>query len=79
LYAGSAAYYARGRVGFPQELADRLVDELDPDAAGRLLDVGCGPGCLTLLLAPLFEHATGLDADAAQGRRGGRGTGGVGH
>jgi SAM-dependent methyltransferase len=64
LYAGSAAYYVRGRVGYPQELADRLVDELALDGAGRLLDVGCGPGSLTLLLARLFEHATGLDADA---------------
>jgi SAM-dependent methyltransferase len=64
LYAGSAAYYVRGRVAYPQELADRLADELSLDGTGRLLDVGCGPGSITLLLAPLFEHATGLDADA---------------
>jgi SAM-dependent methyltransferase len=63
LYAGSAAYYTRGRVPYPQELVDRLVDELRLDGTGRLLDVGCGPGSLTLLLAPMFEHATGLDAD----------------
>jgi SAM-dependent methyltransferase len=64
LYAGSAAYYVRGRVAYPQELADRLADELGLDGTGRLLDVGCGPGSVTLLLAPMFEHATGLDADA---------------
>jgi SAM-dependent methyltransferase len=72
LYTGSAAYYARGRVPYPQELADRLVDELALDGTGRLLDVGCGPGSLTLLLAPLFGLATGLDADAdmlAEGAR----------
>jgi SAM-dependent methyltransferase len=63
LYAGSAAYYVRGRVSYPQELVDRLADELGLDGTGRLLDVGCGPGSLTLLLAPLFEHSTGLDAD----------------
>jgi 2-polyprenyl-3-methyl-5-hydroxy-6-metoxy-1,4-benzoquinol methylase len=28
-----------------------------------LLDVGCGRGSLTLLLAPLFEAAVGIDAD----------------
>jgi SAM-dependent methyltransferase len=63
LYAGTAAYYVHGRVPYPQELVDRLVDELGLDGTGRLLDVGCGPGSLTLLLAPRFEHATGLDAD----------------
>jgi SAM-dependent methyltransferase len=33
------------------------------DGSGRLLDVGCGPGSLTLLLAPWFAKATGVDAD----------------
>jgi SAM-dependent methyltransferase len=72
LYAGSAAYYARGRFPYPQELADALRDELGLDGTGKLLDVGCGPGQLTLLLAPLFEHAVGVDADAemvAEARR----------
>ncbi len=34
------------------------------DGRGRLLDVGCGPGSLALLLAPLFEGVVGVDADA---------------
>jgi SAM-dependent methyltransferase len=63
LYAGSAAYYVQGRVRYTDELVDRLAVELTLDGSGRLLDVGCGPGSLTLLLAPMFEHATGLDAD----------------
>jgi SAM-dependent methyltransferase len=33
------------------------------DGHGRLLDVGCGPGSLTLPLADRFEQAIGLDAD----------------
>ena len=72
MYAGSAAYYVHGRVAYTQELVDRLVTELALDGSGRLLDVGCGPGSLTLLLAPWFEHATGLDAHAemlAEGER----------
>ena len=64
LYAGSAAYYVQGRVSYPQELVEALVAELSLDGNGRLLDVGCGPGSLVLLLAPWFEQATGLDADA---------------
>jgi SAM-dependent methyltransferase len=65
LYAGSAPYYARGRLPYPPELADALRDELALDGSGRLLDVGCGPGSLALLLAPLFEEVVGVDADAA--------------
>lgn len=72
LYAGSAAYYAEGRVPYPGELADALTLELGFDGRGRLLDVGCGPGSLTLLLAPRFEQVIGLDADPqmlAEGQR----------
>jgi SAM-dependent methyltransferase len=64
LYAGSAPYYARGRVAYPVQLADTLVAALRLDGSGRLLDVGCGPGSLTLLLAPHFAEAIGVDADA---------------
>ena len=38
------------------------------DGTGRLLDVGCGPGSLTHLLAPCFEEAVGIDASEAMVR-----------
>jgi len=63
LYAGSAEHYAIGRMAYPPGLAEALRDELKLDGTGRLLDVGCGPGSLTLLLAPLFAEAIGVDAD----------------
>jgi SAM-dependent methyltransferase len=63
LYAGAARFYAAGRLAYPRELADRLTVELGLDGSGRLLDVGCGPGSLTLLLAERFEQAVGIDAD----------------
>jgi SAM-dependent methyltransferase len=63
LYAGAAEFYPRGRLAYPGELADRLTVVLDLDGTGRLLDVGCGPGSLTLLLAGRFEQAVGIDAD----------------
>jgi len=63
LYSGSATYYARGRLAYPTALADALATQLHLDGSGRLLDVGCGPGSLTLLLADRFEEALGLDAD----------------
>jgi SAM-dependent methyltransferase len=64
LYKGSARYYVQGRLPYPPELASALRDELALDGSGRLLDVGCGPGSLTLLLAPLFEVVVGVDPDA---------------
>ena len=64
LFAGAATHYSTGRMKYPPELADVLREELGLDGRGRLLDVGCGPGSLTLLLAPLFEAAVGVDADA---------------
>lgn len=64
LYRGSARHYSGGRIPYPPELASALRAELALDGTGRLLDVGCGPGSLTLLLAPLFAEAVGVDADA---------------
>jgi len=64
LYAGAAAYYPTGRMPYPPPIAETLRRALELDGRGRLLDVGCGPGSLTLLFAPLFEEALGVDADA---------------
>jgi SAM-dependent methyltransferase len=63
-YAGSAHHYRRGRPPYSPELEATFVRELGLDGHGRLLDVGCGPGILTLRLAPLFKEAIGLDPDA---------------
>lgn len=63
LYGGSAPYYASGRMPYPRAMADALEAALNLDGRGRLLDVGCGPGPVALLLAPLFEQVVGVDAD----------------
>lgn len=82
IYRGSAAHYRVGRPPYSPELEAALTRELGLDGRGRLLDAGCGPGILTLRLAPLFEEAVGLDPDGdmlAEGRRaaGEAGTGGI--
>lgn len=72
LFAGAAAYYDRGRLPNALGLADAFKKALGLDGQGRLLDVGCGPGTVTLPLAGLFREVVGLDADAGmiqQGRR----------
>jgi cyclopropane fatty-acyl-phospholipid synthase-like methyltransferase len=42
-----------------------LTQEAGLDGNGRLLDVGCGPGVLTVRLAHLFRQVVGLDPDAS--------------
>jgi SAM-dependent methyltransferase len=63
LFAGAAPYYVRGRPPYASGLADAMRDALGLDGTGRLLDVGCGPGIVALLVAHLFEEAVGLDPD----------------
>jgi SAM-dependent methyltransferase len=72
IYRGSAPYYARGRPPYSPTLVTTLAAELGLDGSGRLLDVGCGPGVLTIELAGRFAEAIGLDPDAemlAEGAR----------
>ena len=64
LFAGAAEYYEQGRLPYAPGLADVFARSLALDGRGRLLDVGCGPGTVTLRLAPLFEAVVGVDPDA---------------
>ncbi|HEX4163581.1 MAG TPA: class I SAM-dependent methyltransferase [Acidimicrobiales bacterium] len=63
VFEGTAAYYRRGRKPYAPDLAGALATHLGLEGRGRLLDVGCGPGNVALLLAPLFERVIGLDPD----------------
>ena len=63
LFAGAAGYYEQGRLPYAPDLAGVFARSLALDGRGRLLDVGCGPGTVTLRLARLFEAAVGLDPD----------------
>jgi SAM-dependent methyltransferase len=63
LYRGSAAYYGAGRLPYPPAVADAFSEAFGLDGTQRVLDVGCGPGSLTLLLAARVAVAVGVDAD----------------
>ena len=64
-YGGAAVHYRCGRPPYSPRLEALLAAELGLDGGGRLLDVGCGPGILTVRLAHLFEGAVGVDPDPA--------------
>ena len=61
LYAGTAGHY-RARPPYARGLVE-LLAALGL-TGGRLLDVGCGPGVLALLLAQRYDECIGLDPDA---------------
>jgi SAM-dependent methyltransferase len=72
LFRGTAAYYTHGRPPYSHALVGALAGEVGLDGAGRMLDVGCGPGVLTLALAGYVTEEIGLDPDTemlAEGAR----------
>lgn len=69
LYGGSARYYDQGRLPYPAGLADRLLRAVPAAAGGRLLDIGCGPGRFTRVVADRFDRVVGVDADRAMVER----------
>jgi SAM-dependent methyltransferase len=63
LFEGAAPHYSQGRFPYAPGIPDAFAEALELDGTGRLLDLGCGPGVITLQLAHLFEEVVGLDPD----------------
>ncbi|WP_051760165.1 class I SAM-dependent methyltransferase [Herbidospora cretacea] len=63
LFEGAAPHYERGRLPYAPGYAETLAAALGLDDRSRLLDVGCGPGIVTLATAPFVGEAVGLDPD----------------
>ena len=64
LFAGTAWYYARYRAPYPPELFAHVVEAFRLDGNGRLLDLGCGTGQVTIPLSSNFAETIGLDPSA---------------
>jgi SAM-dependent methyltransferase len=64
LFRGTAAHYLRGRPPYSLALPEFLAGEANLRGR-RVLDVGCGPGRLTVDLAAHAAEVFGLDPDAA--------------
>ncbi|KAM0287833.1 hypothetical protein ACHAO9_007451 [Fusarium lateritium] len=55
--------YAKGRLGYSKTLIDFILNYHHSTGGqnGTLLDIGCGPGTATHILAPHFDVAYGVD------------------
>src|SRR3954469_1642357 len=62
-FAGTAPYYLRYRVPYPEALLRDLVERVGVTGEGRLLDVACGPGRVTLALASSFRELWAIDLE----------------
>jgi len=62
-FVGTAQYYVRYRVPYPQTLFDDLLVQTRIVEGSRLLDLGCGPGRVALALAPSFREVWAVDLE----------------
>lgn len=63
LFQGTAEYYTQYRPVYPAELIRFLVNRLSLDGTGKMLDIGCGTGQLTLRFTDWFEEIFGIDPE----------------
>ncbi|MDX3533123.1 class I SAM-dependent methyltransferase [Streptomyces sp. MB09-01] len=71
-YASAAPYYARYRPPYPAEFYELLADRFALDGSQTVLDLGAGPGPITLALAPLADQVYAVDPEPAMLAEGSR-------
>ena len=64
-FTSAIPHYAAGRPAYSERLIARLARETGLDERARVLDLGCGPGSLTLPLSRFAGTTIGIDPDAA--------------
>lgn len=64
-FTSAIPHYVSGRPAYSLRLLGKLARETSLDSSSRVLDLGCGPGSLTLPLARRCGTMIGIDADAA--------------
>jgi ubiquinone/menaquinone biosynthesis C-methylase UbiE len=64
-FSSTIPHYMAGRPAYSPRLIERLARETGLAGASRVLDLGCGPGSVTLPLALHAGTTIGMDPDAA--------------
>ncbi len=64
-FTSAIPHYVAGRPAYSERLIAWLARETGLDDSSRALDLGCGPGSLTLALARFSGTTIGIDPDAA--------------
>ena len=62
-FQSAVPYYERYRLGYPERLIARVVALLGLEAGDAVLDLGCGPGSLSLPLARAGMAVTAADPE----------------
>ncbi|MBI2589175.1 methyltransferase domain-containing protein [Candidatus Saccharibacteria bacterium] len=70
VFEGTAKYYAKYRSRYPKTLLAEIIQTFKLDGKGRLLDLGCGTGELTIPLAKYFTSVLAIDPDEGMLREG---------
>lgn len=60
-FRGTAAFYSKYRLDYSEEMIKLLVDEFNLNGQGRLLDIGCGTGKISIPLHKYFTEVIGID------------------
>ena len=61
IFKGTAWYYARYRRPYPKEIFEKIISYYSLNGMGRLVDLGCGTGEVTVPLSKYFKDAYGID------------------
>lgn len=69
-YVGTAGYYSLYRLPYPDTLIEQLRLQAKITGRGRLVDLGCGPGRLSLPLSRYFARVTAVDIEREMVREG---------
>jgi SAM-dependent methyltransferase len=62
-FSGTSDYYQKYRLPYPRRMLEDLLARSACSGRGRLLDLACGPGRVTIPIAPQFAEVIAVDLE----------------